>query len=280
VSPIKEISFLEKVNRLARRVRHSPTEFRHRVLYERPDRAFRRELLDNRAESSLFIEYATALDREGLVIIEDYFSGELLARAQEDFQRFCARFSSDSNGEIRLDRNYLSQSEALVEMAFDNFLLDLIRFAWGKPIFLAETGGYRILPIELCDYSSFQWHHDNKRKQIKMMVLLTDVAADGQRMDYIPKTQDIWHQHYSSEETRISPAVAERFGPNKPCHGPAGSVVLFNTNGIHRGNRNKSTTRDVWVNTYTAGDNLFPVPLFSATLRRRLNKQQLDLIRR
>ncbi len=37
------------------------------------------------------------------------------------------------------------------------------------------------------------------------------------------------------------------------CAGPSGSIVLFDTNGIHRGNRNAGPRRDALVGVYSMG---------------------------
>jgi hypothetical protein len=40
------------------------------------------------------------------------------------------------------------------------------------------------------------------------------------------------------------------------CAGPAGSVILFDSNGIHRGNRNLGPRREVVFGVYSAGRHL------------------------
>lgn len=263
-----------------RRVRHSPEELFHRLIYERPSPKFRKNLIRKYKHDYFFIQCATRLDDDGVVILPNYFNDSVLEGAVSDFNLYCQAITPNEKKEYRLDRQYMTKSRSLGAMAADSFLTDLIRFSWGKRIYLSESNGYRIDPLATTDYSSFQWHHDNKRKQIKMMILLTDVAPTGQRMDYLPRTQKLWHRHFSSAETRFSNGEITRYGsPPMPCCGPAGTVILFNTNGIHRGNRNLTETRDIWVHCYTAGRSIFPIAGFHSDLYSNLSKDQKNLLR-
>jgi len=85
------------------------------------------------------------------------------------------------------------------------------------------------------------------------MWLLTDVPEGGQRMSYVLGSHR-QRRHFSSyRETRFSDEQARRCGPVLECAGPAGTVFLFDTNGIHRGNRNRGPLRDTVTGQYSAG---------------------------
>jgi hypothetical protein len=82
-------------------------------------------------------------------------------------------------------------------------------------------------------------------------------------MNLIPKTHKIWHNFTNYEDTRfdgdqIKPFF-KNFGNAVHCTGPAGTVCVFDTNMLHRANRD-GPMRDVWVFNYTAGHALFPIP--------------------
>jgi hypothetical protein len=151
----------------------------------------------------------------------------------------------------------------------------LTEYYYGKEILLANTGGYRIPPIEPRDFGSFQWHHDEKGKVIKAMILLTDVGPSDQRMDYIVGTNKRLNPWVIYQDSRFTNEQANKMGKIAPCIGSAGTVILFDTNGIHRGNRNNSKVRDVWVHNYTSGNALYPSnPLHPGALKNLSNREK------
>jgi len=83
--------------------------------------------------------------------------------------------------------------------------------------------------------------------------LLTDVTSEGQRMSYIPGSHKLKHHFTRYEDTRLTESQARGYGEVVECVGPAGTVVLFDANGIHRGNRNRGPRRDVVFGVYSAG---------------------------
>ena len=85
------------------------------------------------------------------------------------------------------------------------------------------------------------------------MLLLTDVADDGQRMDYIRGTHGHRRSWGDYSETRFTDEDALSLGEVLKCAGPAGTVVIFDTNGLLGGNRNLSSTRDTITANFTAG---------------------------
>jgi hypothetical protein len=86
------------------------------------------------------------------------------------------------------------------------------------------------------------------------MWLLTDVPVTGQRMSYLAGSHATKHQWRTHEDTRFTEARARAIGGRVvECAAPAGSVVLFDTNGVHRPNRNAGPVRDTLVGVYSAG---------------------------
>ena len=148
----------------------------------------------------------------------------------------------------------LAESPVFSELAFEPSLLALAQYYWGKPVVLNGTGGTRIEPFETADYGSYQWHHDGKRKQVRIFVLLTDVPEDGQRTDVVAGSNHFWYENLSS--SRVDGERALAAGSVAACAAPAGSVVIFDTNAIHRGNRNKGPRRDTWNFAFRAPNSL------------------------
>lgn len=256
--------------------------FHYRYVYERPSTAYRR-MLSNLISNPTFKENTQQLIEEGVLILPSYFSGEKLKGMSADFDNWCKTKSPEAKGLTHFDgavgESYLTSSFTLSQAAVDPYITALASYYWGKPIKMAYARGYRTEPIPPEEYRAFQWHHDLKRKQIKVMILLTDVPPDGQRMDYIPKTHKIWHEFNSQKDTVFSKDKALSYGAAIPCAGPAGTVIVFDTNGLHKGTRNLGPRRDQYTVNYTAGKSIFPLPSLHPEVVKTLNERQKRMVR-
>lgn len=248
-----------------KRVFYTLDDYYQRYIYERPSPSYRKRVADE-APWPDFQEKAEQFCRDGILILPAHFQGELLEGMRSDFARWIQKAAVDEVGRFGLHEGqgtYLRDSAAFSRAAMDPWILALTRYCWGKPVVLSQVAGLRLYPDPGGKkIGPFQWHHDANRKQLKAMVYLDDVSREGQRMDYFPGTHRIWHQFKRGDagyqETRISDEAVIPYGEPLHCEGPAGTLLLFDTNGIHRGNRNLSAKRDVWVFQYTAGRHVEP----------------------
>jgi len=249
----------------AKQVLHWLDDRYQQYIYERPWASYR-EKVAREAPWPGFREEAEQFCRDGVLVLPCHFQGEILRGMQADVNRWVEKITMDSVGRYVMNENtkaYLRDSAAFSRAAMDPWILALVRYYWGKPVFLAHSSGYRLDPSPGGrKIGPFQWHHDANRKQLKALIYLDDVSREGQRMDYLPGTHRIWHRFGRGpggyEETRIPDEAVVPYGQPVRCAGPAGTVLLFDTNGIHRGNQNQSAKRDVWVFQYTAGRHLLP----------------------
>lgn len=145
------------------------------------------------------------------------------------------------------------QRSVFAELVLYDVILAAVEAYYSRPIYLAEVQVNRLEPVERYEGDSYQWHHDMKGKYVKAMWLLTDVPMDGQRMSYVIGSHQLKHRTMRYEESRFTDAQAHAYGEVVECGAPAGSVVVFDTNGIHRGNRNHGPRRDVVFGVYSAG---------------------------
>jgi hypothetical protein len=150
----------------------------------------------------------------------------------------------------------LADHPLLAQVILDELVIAAFEDYLGRPLYLADCHLTRAEPIEPYEERAYRWHHDGKGKYLKTMWLLTDVPADGQRMSFIAGSHRRWRSALTYEETRFTDARARRLGPVVECAAPAGSVVLFDTNAIHKGNRNLGPRREVLFGTYSAGRHL------------------------
>lgn len=257
-----------------------------RYIYERPNGSFRRMLLEKMNHPD-YPEKARRLCDDGFVVLPSYFEGDLLRTMQEEFAQWTVGIPVDAIGRITLTEPkgvFVKNSAAFSTAAVDPYVLALVAYYWGKPVTLSMSYGFRLDPNPgWKKVGPFQWHHDANRKQVKVYVLLSDVRADGQRMDYIPGTHRLWHRFQRGGagygETRIPDEVALRYGPPSPVAGPAGSVIIFDTNGFHTGNQNMSARRDAWIFQYTAGRHAEPLGGIHPDLFRELTPFQRAILR-
>jgi len=165
------------------------------------------------------------------------------------------------------------------DLILDELILAAVEAYYARPIYLVTSQIQRLDPIEPYEGRAFQWHHDSKGKYVKAMWLLTNVPITGQRMSYIVGSHTIKHSFTTYEETRFTDAQARRYGKVIECSAPAGSVIVFDTNGIHRGNRNLGLIRDIVVGTYSAGRYLHGCQFDLKSLR-HLNEWQKLILKR
>ena len=151
------------------------------------------------------------------------------------------------------------EAKLFASIALDTYLTRLVSYYWGKPVYLAQAGGTRLEPRDInYEYRSMQWHHDSKHKQVKIFILLTDVDKNQQCTHYIPGSHKSWKS--SKKESRKSEKyIRQNYLRTTHAVGKAGTVIILDTNGYHRGNRNNTVRRDLMVFNYTAGKNLFPI---------------------
>ncbi|MBI1833757.1 MAG: phytanoyl-CoA dioxygenase family protein [Candidatus Andersenbacteria bacterium] len=264
-------------------VLHYPSYLVERHIYERPSARYRKMLIRVTGFDKLAAD-CEILSRDGVLILPGYFTGEPLQQMQQDYNRWCElKSGSDRYGFKDFDggkqESYLATSYSMSKVAVGPYLTALVSYYWGKPIRLAYCHGYRLDPIEPQEYRAFRWHHDLKRKQVRVMVLLTDTPVEGQRMDYIAGSHRVWHRFTNHRQCRFTEEEARSYGSPIHCVGPAGTVVLFDANGIHRGNRNLGSRRDQYTFNYTAGRALFPLPGLHPEVVKQLTDRQRRMVR-
>jgi hypothetical protein len=253
-------------------LKKSISKFYVHNIYERPNEKFRANLLRKWDELKTNQNFYNEMEHrakhicdQGYTLIPGYFKGSVLANLKSDFERFASAKELDKYKNITLDREILASSEAFSRAAVDPCLTGLAEYYIGKKIVLAELQGRRSERFVTPDYGNQMWHHDAKRKQVKVFILLTEVPPGGQHTDLLPRTHKIWHEFSQYEDSRYTRDEMKEYFTKygEPIHsvGPAGTVCVFDTNALHRGNRN-GPRRDALIFYYTAGrrGTIFPVP--------------------
>lgn len=142
-----------------------------------------------------------------------------------------------------------------------------------RPVVLADVDLRRVPPLSMAEldqrldqtkagYTSSHWHRDIRGRQVKAMLYLSDVTEVDSNFAYLPGTHHILPlRARSAAKSRFTDAYVEKLGI-KPieCYAPAGTVMIFDTNFIHR-LRRKSTAamRDTFMLYFTPGQEQRPL---------------------
>jgi len=250
-----------------------------RYVHERPSESYRRRIAA-RATLPDFLEFARVLCAQGGVVVPNFFDADRLAEMRAEFERLARNNPPDPEAEkersLHIATARFRDSELFSRLAFEPNMLALVQYYFGKPVVLNGTGGSRYEPADLADRGSNQWHHDGKRKQVRVFIFLTDVPADGQCTKFVPGTHRIFYDDVT--RSRLTPEQVLRYGTPASCAGPAGSIALIDTNVCHRANRNLGPRRDVWNYAYRAPNpastQLSRVPVLHPDVASALTEEQ------
>jgi len=253
-----------------------------KYVYNKPNSSYRKNLVYMQRDLQQFQGHCDQLCDYGYLALPNYVENSVLQSMKKDFEAIIANREYDERNFLSLGGHLLVKSYSLSMLSVDPYLTSIVKYYYGKKIYLAQNSGYSSLNFESQGYGAFQWHHDAKGKQVKIFVLLTDVGENGQHTDLIPETHKISHSDATTyEDTRYSETEAstliDKYGL---VHftGKAGTVFIFDTNSLHRGNRN-GPRRDVWVFNYTAGRSLMGETQVNKEALEELTIEQRSILR-
>ena len=213
--------------------------------------------LDARDVTGQARDIAGRVARHGIAVLPSYVEEPMLGQLRDAFEKSVCEPAAEIPDALE-NVDFFADDPAFVAMAVDDLALDVAARYYRKPFFLGRAEACRLLPSAADQYGSYQWHHDTRGKQLKLMVLLSDVAPDGQRMRYVRGSHRRFYSHsrlYGAgsrfeHDVRGHPIPDDQIAD---VAGPAGTVAFFDTNGLHTGTRNGTAARDTVTVTYTTG---------------------------
>jgi hypothetical protein len=224
-------------------------EFRLKeYFHRRPDPKFDWHFCSGEAAAKAEEGYQR-LNEDGIVMLPNYFTGGMLQELQNAFDKSVADKWCKLNPNSLQADEFFTEDPVFLRAALDPVLLEIIGRYYKKKFALGRSCAQRLLPADTGRYGSYQWHHDTRGRQLHLMILLKDLPADGQRMSYLAKS----HQTYYSflrgrgqgsrfdNDLSADPKLKDRI---VEVAGPAGTVAIFDANGLHSGNRNDNGGRD------------------------------------
>lgn len=237
-------------------------------------------------------ELLRELNSTGTAAFPGFLSPERVSRLVETIAAAHAgrrpelKTRSSSEGGIHYIDNPLRIPEVL-QLALNPFFLGLIEAYFQADAYLADVDMRRVEPLDMeaferlspankKGYSSSHWHYDIRGRQLKIMIYLTDVGPGDQNFAFCPGTHrdhpGVERSRLVYEKTRFPEDWPEKNGVSvTECYGSAGTLMLFDTNAVHRLRRTNSRMRDSVTFYYTPGQQLRPLdydPLELARLPR------------
>lgn len=226
------------------------------------------------------------LKENGIAALPNYFDRErmleIVNKAQSCFANDELTDTNYRDGVLynRIVKRPLHDIPEFLDLILDPYLLAVIRAYFGRRIVLAESSLEQLPPSDQVA-GSYKWHFDIRGKQLKMMIMLSDVGEDGQHFSFVPGTH-VRRSYLSQGESRFTDEDLKQNGWWEKvvnCTGTIGTVLLFDTNGIHRGTRKPTTTRENITSNFNTGfRHLYPLHI-SKESAAKLTDEQKDVVR-
>jgi Phytanoyl-CoA dioxygenase (PhyH) len=184
---------------------------------------------------------AAELEQNGIVVLPNLLRADQLLSMQRAFSLVLKRLRwNDFDGYEKTERhrhmvqNVLTLDQGFVDLALHPIVKEALREYVSPKVELVVAKGWLSLPTneDFHGWHGDKWYDQTKvqgiPREVKLALYLTDVRSGA--FCYVKGThQKVHPRPYRTEEVRQLP-------PSKVMEvtGPAGTVVLFDTSGIHR----------------------------------------------
>jgi hypothetical protein len=209
----------------------------------------------------------TRVQRDGVVAVENYWSAEQCTAAREELERLIRDYPGcvqpRSNGaDLRMFGVEMA-GKTSGEFHHDVFLKAFGEIAGGFELYNFATLGARIDATATNRGSGEGWHRDAFGFQFKAILYLCDVTDDNGPFEYIPGSHRRWRVVADTalgripvppdsriDDQKMDGLVARGIVRPKRFLARAGTLLLVNTSGIHRGAPLRAGTRYAMTNYY------------------------------
>ena len=207
------------------------------------------------------------LQSTGVVAIPGYWSAEKCAAGRCEIDRLSEQYphvvQRNSGGSDKRMFGVEAMSALLAEFHNDPMLLAIGERLGGFALYNFATLGARIDATSENNGSGDGWHRDAHDFQFKAILYLSDVSEQNGPFEYLPGSQKQWRAAFdtaignlpSAPNTRYEPVLVDRLVRRFPLKidqflGNAGTLLLVNTAGIHRGQPLQAGSRYALTNYY------------------------------
>jgi len=210
-------------------------------------------------------EIVDSLNKVGICVIEDYFPSDWCDNAVSHMEdalvtykdKVQSQITESTSGDFRVFKME-NQYDTAKQFADDKFLLDVGAEYFGNPIVSHFVLGGKVQhnPNQTTN-SGGGWHRDNRGKQIKTIVYLTDVSEESGPFSFLPLSNqfDLQTRDGIGKATRYDDSIVDRFCKENTIEpfkviGKKGTIIFVDTSFIHRGLNIQSGSRYTYTNYY------------------------------
>jgi len=222
------------------------------------------ELQRLRADSESLVH---DLKNEGIAVVESYWPEEKCRQGRAEIDRLIASYPDavhrHSGGSDKRMFGVESVSPLLAEFHDDPFLRGVGERLGGLALYNFATLGARIDATAENNGSGDGWHRDAHAFQYKSILYLSDVTEENGPFEFLPASHKQWRAVFdtargdlpAAPKSRYEPAavdrMVERFRLDRRQYAArAGTLLLVNTSGIHRGRPLQSGCRYALTNYF------------------------------
>lgn len=201
-------------------------------------------------------EYFNILRRDGIVFIPEYFEGSAANLVE--------RYKLNSEEYPPRDKYYRSSVDLndpdVFKIVTDPRLLNVMAEYYGCQPFLRLFPGLNcthsgsVKELEAPGFNDF-WHYDTVN-QLTVHILLKDISVSDNCMLFA-KGSHLKHREYlTNNDYFYSEEYMDKYFEIIPCVGKAGTLVIFDSNGLHRLDLKPGTFRSHLHLNYTPGNDM------------------------
>jgi hypothetical protein len=196
-------------------------------------------------------QLVAAVRRDGVAAVAGYWDSARCGEARCELDRLLRNYAqavqTSSRGSDKRMYGVEQASAALMAFHADPFLRRFGELMGGRDIYNFATLGARIEATANNSGSGDGWHRDAHGFQFKAILYLSDTAMENGPFQYVIGSHTIWRAAADSmraglsdpQQTRFSDAEIARLTQGgietRAFPGSAGTLLLVNTAGIHRG---------------------------------------------
>ena len=212
-------------------------------------------------------QLVAAVRKDGVVAISGYWPAQRCAQARSEIDRligaFPASVQTHSGGADQRMYGVESASGLLAQFHTDPFLRKFGELMCGLDLYNFATLGARIVAGPHNRGSGDGWHRDAHGFQFKSILYLSDTTAQNGPFEYLTASHKDWRVGVDTAlaglpgypDTRFTTQQIEALSPamggrRRSFPAEAGTLLLVNTSGIHRGQPLMSGERYALTNYY------------------------------
>lgn len=250
----------------------------------------------------------TELDRDGVTVMERVAPPALIEQACRDMDSFVQRLP-ELEGTVRRKMHsyghmvdypahefqrvlniYRSHDPLVFSPAYARFLLlpelrEVVAGYLGRGWMYQAMIAHRTGRSEASNEGFARWHHDARGRKLNVILVLTDVPADGSATVYMPGSHRLIYLKPRRERVVFyddeMAQLRRHFGwRERVCDAPAGSLVFFDSQGLHLGRRSQHSRDAFQVNCMTKRRHLWPQEIPRTVFDGLAAAEQRELLRR